>query len=137
MDKGNIDDPLDHQVGGDHYLKYNPSPIRCLMLWYIPFVEGCAFKHVLRYKDKNGIEDLKKANNELSIAIQYGSKDYFEFKRKRTPTEAIIRTAIEQWELEKRHAFTLECIVKGTNPHLHTAKDEVKALIRNMEKGVK
>lgn len=52
---------LPTQVGGDHYSKLGISPIQIIEANGLDFFEGNAVKYLLRYKEKNGAEDLKKA----------------------------------------------------------------------------
>ena len=54
-------DPLEQQVGGDHYSKYRIQPVEIMQELNLDFVRGNILKYLVRYKDKNGIEDLKKA----------------------------------------------------------------------------
>lgn len=54
------------QVGGTHYDKYQIEPIAALKDWltaeeFRGYLRGCALKYQVRYRDKGGIEDLKKA----------------------------------------------------------------------------
>jgi hypothetical protein len=49
------------QVGGNHYEKMGISPIDVITANGLDFFEGSALKYLLRYRDKNGVEDLKKA----------------------------------------------------------------------------
>jgi hypothetical protein len=49
------------QVGGDHYSKLGVTPIVIIEDNDLDFFEGNALKYLLRYKHKNGVEDLKKA----------------------------------------------------------------------------
>lgn len=54
------------QVGGTHYDKYDIQPVTALRDWLTPeeyrgWLRGNALKYQVRYRDKNGIEDLKKA----------------------------------------------------------------------------
>jgi len=58
------------QVGGDHYTKLKIQPITYIRANRIGFVEGNIIKYVTRYKDKNGIEDLKKARHFLDMLIE-------------------------------------------------------------------
>jgi len=61
--------PLDTQVGGDHYKNMPIQPIEFFMANKLPFVESSIIKYVLRYKSKNGIEDLQKAKHLIDILI--------------------------------------------------------------------
>ena len=58
------------QVGGTHYAKMSIEPIVFIQANSIPFVEGNIIKYICRYKEKNGMEDLKKARDYLDILIQ-------------------------------------------------------------------
>ena len=62
-------DPYKTQVGGEHYKKYAIQPTEYIIKNKLNFCEGNVIKYVTRYKDKNGIEDLKKARHYLDILI--------------------------------------------------------------------
>lgn len=62
-------DPLKHQEGGAHYTSMKIQPIEYIMANNIPFVEGCIIKYVSRWRNKGGVEDLKKARHFLDILI--------------------------------------------------------------------
>jgi hypothetical protein len=66
---------LDKQVGGDHYKKYVIQPIEFFIANNIPYAEAAIIKYVLRYQDKNGIEDLEKAKHLIEILIEVIKKD--------------------------------------------------------------
>ena len=59
----------DKQVGGDHY-KMAIQPIDYITKNKIDYIEGNIIKYISRYKNKNGIEDLKKAQHYLEILIK-------------------------------------------------------------------
>ena len=61
-----------------HYAKYTMEPMTYIMLNDLPFAEGCVIKYVMRWRDKNGIEDLKKAARtiEMMIEMELNSDDY-------------------------------------------------------------
>ena len=63
-------DPLDVQEGGDHYKKYPIQPIVFCHANKIPSLESSIIKYVVRHKDKNGLEDLKKAKHTIDILIK-------------------------------------------------------------------
>lgn len=58
------------QVGGDHYAKQPIQPIEYIYANQMPFIEGCVVKYVTRWKDKGGVEDLRKAAHYLEILIE-------------------------------------------------------------------
>lgn len=57
------------QVGGNHYSKYAIQPAEYIIKNKLNFCEGNVIKYVTRYKDKNGVEDLRKARHYLDILI--------------------------------------------------------------------
>jgi hypothetical protein len=65
---------LDKQEGGNHYLQFKIQPIDFIQHNSLNFCQGNIIKYVTRYKDKNGIEDLKKAIHYLEILIEYESR---------------------------------------------------------------
>ncbi len=52
--------PTKRQEGGDHYSKHKIQPYTFIQTNGLSFFQGNVIKYVVRYKDKNGIEDLKK-----------------------------------------------------------------------------
>lgn len=60
----------DRQHGGDHYKKMPIQPWDFIVANDIGFLAGNAIKYVARYKDKNGIEDLKKAIHFIEKLIE-------------------------------------------------------------------
>lgn len=57
------------KIGGDHYVM-TIEPIEYIMRNNIPFAEGNVIKYVSRHRQKNGVEDIKKAIEYLKyIAI--------------------------------------------------------------------
>lgn len=62
---------LQEQVGGNHYKTMKIQPIEYILANDLGFIEGCIVKYVSRYKFKNGVEDLKKARQNLDILIEH------------------------------------------------------------------
>jgi hypothetical protein len=58
------------QIGGQHYAKYKIQPTEFIYANSIPFIEGNIIKYVMRHKDKNGVEDLKKARHYIDLLIE-------------------------------------------------------------------
>jgi len=69
----------DIQIGGNHYNKYAIQPTEFIHKNDIGFVQGNILKYIIRYKDKNGIEDLKKAKHyiDLLIEMDYGTDQVY------------------------------------------------------------
>lgn len=67
--------PLESQVGGTHYKDLKIQPIEFIYANNIPFCEANAIKYLCRWRNKNGIEDLKKARHyiDLLIELEYGN----------------------------------------------------------------
>lgn len=60
---------LEYQIGGNHYTGLAIQPVEYIHKNGIGFIAGCVIKYVTRYKDKNGVEDLKKARHFIDILI--------------------------------------------------------------------
>ena len=60
---------FDKQVGGDHYKNLKIQPTEFILANEIPFCEGSIIKYISRWKNKNGIEDLKKVIHYAEILI--------------------------------------------------------------------
>ena len=66
---------LDTQVGGGHYKNMRIQPVEYNHRNGIPFIEGCVIKYLSRWRSKNGIEDLKKAQHFLQLLIEMEEQD--------------------------------------------------------------
>ena len=62
---------LKTQVGGNHYTKMKIQPLTYILGNELPFAEGCVIKYVSRWRDKGGIQDLKKAKDFLEKLIEH------------------------------------------------------------------
>lgn len=67
----NVEEGSNIQIGGDHYKKLKIQPTEFIHANEIPFIEGNIIKYVIRHRDKNGIEDLKKARHYIDLLIQF------------------------------------------------------------------
>lgn len=72
----------DTQVGGTHYKKLDIQPWDAMKVWmskeaFHGFLQGNVIKYIARYKDKNGLEDLKKARHYLDKLIEEMTVDEF------------------------------------------------------------
>lgn len=61
---------LNKQVGGSHYKDLKIQPVEFLHANGVSYIEGAIIKYVLRYKNKNGMEDLKKAKHFLDLLME-------------------------------------------------------------------
>lgn len=53
-----------------HYADFNPPISRIFLAWNVSFHVGSIMKYILRFKNKNGIEDLLKARTYLDEMIE-------------------------------------------------------------------
>ena len=67
--------PSATQIGGGHYSKYAIQPTEFIHKNKVPFIEGNIIKYVMRHRDKNGIEDLKKAKHYIDLLIEFEYKN--------------------------------------------------------------
>lgn len=64
-----------NQVGGDHYSKMDIQPWEVIERSGLDFFEGNVIKYVMRYRSKNGLEDLEKARHYLDYLIEREQKN--------------------------------------------------------------
>jgi hypothetical protein len=60
----------DTQIGGSHYKDKTIQPWDYIIANDLGYLEGNVVKYVTRWKNKNGVEDLKKAQHYLSKLIE-------------------------------------------------------------------
>ena len=65
---------LQKQVGRSHYKKYAIQPLEIAEKIGLKPILFSAFKYVVRYKDKNGLQDLDKALHCLEIFNEIGKE---------------------------------------------------------------
>lgn len=66
---------LDVQVGGKHYKNMAIQPIEYIFANGLGFCEGNILKYLSRWRDKGGVEDLRKARHYLDLLIEHETKD--------------------------------------------------------------
>jgi hypothetical protein len=62
------------QVGGTHYKFKDIQPWDAIHAWGLGFFSGNVVKYVARHREKNGVEDLKKARHYLDKLIEIMEK---------------------------------------------------------------
>ena len=61
----------DIQIGGDHYKKHGDlQPWDVITAWNLGYLDGTALKYIARWRDKGGINDIKKAIHFLEKFIE-------------------------------------------------------------------
>ena len=61
---------LDIQVAGGHYKDLKIQPVEYIHANGLGYCEGAVIKYVSRWRNKNGIEDLKKARHFIDLLIE-------------------------------------------------------------------
>lgn len=61
---------LERQVGGDHYKRLGIQPVEFVMSNQMGFCEGNIVKYVTRWREKGGIQDLRKARHFLDFIME-------------------------------------------------------------------
>ena len=65
-----IESANEMQIAGDHYKNKAVQPWDYIIANDLGYLEGNVVKYVSRWKNKNGIEDLKKAQHYLAKLIE-------------------------------------------------------------------
>ena len=60
---------LDRQIGGSHYKDYAIQPIEFITKNRLSYCEANAIKYLCRWREKNGVEDLRKAIHYIELLI--------------------------------------------------------------------
>lgn len=68
-------DPFTEQVGGDHYKTMGIQPVEYILANKLGFCEGNIVKYISRYKQKNGIQDVKKVIHYAQMLIAHLEKN--------------------------------------------------------------
>jgi hypothetical protein len=63
------DNARKRQVGGNHYSRYNIQPIDFIIDNNLDWCEANVVKYITRWRDKNGLEDLRKALHYIQLLI--------------------------------------------------------------------
>jgi hypothetical protein len=63
------------QIGGTHYVDKTVQPWDAMQAWmsheeFCGFLRGNSIKYLARYKEKGGVEDLRKAKHYLEKLIE-------------------------------------------------------------------
>jgi len=63
------DNARKRQVGGNHYSRYNIQPIDFIIDNNLDWCEANVVKYITRWRDKNGVEDLRKDMHYIQLLI--------------------------------------------------------------------
>lgn len=70
---------LDRQEGGNHYKDLAIQPVEYIHRNGIGYCEGSVIKYVTRWRNKNGVEDLRKARHFLDLLIEMETREQPDF----------------------------------------------------------
>jgi len=62
------------QVGGTHYKDKGLQPWDAIVMWGMGFLDGNALKYLVRFRNKGGVEDLRKARHYIDKLIEVETK---------------------------------------------------------------
>lgn len=60
----------DYQIAGDHYKKLKIQPVEYILANQLGFCEGAIVKYISRWRDKGGVEDLRKIKQFCEFLIE-------------------------------------------------------------------
>ena len=76
----------------DHYRKFKIEPIRFIQENGLDFLQASVVKYVVRFRDKNGVEDLKKAKRclDMLVLFEQGDPDWWVAAGSKEQAQALI-----------------------------------------------
>ncbi len=87
----------DKQIGGNHYKKGGEEHLdRQWRLYGRGYFVGCITKYVERYHEKNGVQDLQKAQHFLEKLIELENRAADERCGKPAPGEVLYVTSLDE-----------------------------------------
>lgn len=98
------DSAFAQQEGGSHYKDMAIQPAEYIHRNNIGFMEGCAIKYLSRWRNKNGIEDLKKARHFIDMLIELERKET-EGESQSRAFDAIRKQPIEFYNIPRPHDY--------------------------------
>lgn len=63
------------QQGGNHYKKMHIQPFEYSMANGLDPMQHTAIKYITRFRDKAGVEDLRKAIHTIELLIEWETRD--------------------------------------------------------------
>ena len=65
----------ERQIGGDHYKKHAIQPWTYIVANNLGYLEGNVVKYISRWRDKGGIDDLRKVVHYAEKLIEVATKE--------------------------------------------------------------
>lgn len=81
IEKEKLGSALDIQVGGDHYKQFEIQPIEFCEKNKLTACQSNIIKYVCRFKFKDGIKDLEKAQHYLALLKEFEYGEQNEIKK--------------------------------------------------------
>ena len=116
--------PLDVQVGGQHYKKYKIQPVELYNKFCLGFGESNLIKYSMRHQDKNGLQDLDKVDHYCDLMIQFNNPigkfmpldyiDHFAHVNNLSPFAKQVIEEVSLW------------LLNGSSDHLQSVKSLVR-----------
>lgn len=78
--------PLETQIGGNHYKTLKIQPIEYIIANDLGWCEGNIIKYISRWKQKNGVNDIKKVIHYAELLIQFEEQKDIDAKEGSTNT---------------------------------------------------
>ena len=76
------------QIAGDHYKKYGDlQPWDVILSWNLGYLEGTALKYIARWRDKGGLDDIRKAVHFLEKLLEVESGKEQPDSQNKTPSD--------------------------------------------------
>lgn len=115
---------LQTQVGGNHYQKYKVQPLEFAEKKGLSPIVFCIYKYVCRYKDKNGLEDLKKALHCCDVFAECGVEKEILYSTNE------LGDFLSQFENQHAKAMFDVLKVQGSKEHIGTLKSQINTLMQ-------
>jgi len=65
----------DHQVGGNHYARHSIQPWDYIVANDLGYLEGNIVKYISRWREKGGVNDLRKVIHYAEKLIEVATKE--------------------------------------------------------------
>lgn len=122
------------QVGGSHYKAEGLQHWDIVDEYDVSYLAGNATKYLTRFRRKNGVQDLHKAQHYIAKMIETRSK--FHSRAEGDVPDLVLQTFFADNGITGPERELIRLIFNWLNPnHLRTASVWVKALIDEYEEG--
>lgn len=126
----------DQQVGGAHYQKGKVQHWDVVTIYGICYLMGNASKYLLRWRDKNGVQDLQKCQHYVDKAVEMWKAGHGLNMVVITPVpEAVVQELTTNHRMTEQEGKILRIMLRPLSiESLLTCKYMVASLLRHTEK---